>query len=235
MTTPFVRLMMQRIAGTELDIADMHWFDISGINRSEAIDQHWLRNYRPPFQKCMVVYQGPTKDGRLYEVVLIIAGSDPEEGIVVTMYKGEHGRMLRPLPLMVYLIDGDQIRFGAVNDDLSLSEEEAELMLAFVASWYASLACGCKGYISSVKQTFTNRRKLAQGKPPAYEWRTVVIEPRKPQPVGQSLGGTHASPRQHDRRGHLRRLKSGKNTWVRPCKVGDASKGTVFHDYEIRG
>jgi hypothetical protein len=38
----------------------------------------------------------------------------------------------------------------------------------------------------------------------------------------------------HERRGHLRRLKTGKNVWVKSCKVGDASKGAIFHDYAIK-
>ena len=83
-----------------------------------------------------------------------------------------------------------------------------------------------------VQQTFTNRRKIAQGKTPTYDWTTVVVEPVKPRKEDQ--GGTHASPRLHDRRGHLRRLKTGKNVWVKSCKVGDASKGAIFHDYAIK-
>ena len=47
-------------------------------------------------------------------------------------------------------------------------------------------------------------------------------------------GGTHASPRLHDRRGHSRRLPDGRIVWVRPCKVGDASRGVVFHDYQVK-
>lgn len=38
----------------------------------------------------------------------------------------------------------------------------------------------------------------------------------------------------HDRRGHLRKLASGKTVWIKQCKVGKASLGTVFHDYEVR-
>ena len=32
-------------------------------------------------------------------------------------------------------------------------------------------------------------------------------------------GGAHASPRMHWRRGHVRKLESGKMTHVRPCLV----------------
>ena len=37
----------------------------------------------------------------------------------------------------------------------------------------------------------------------------------------------------HDRRGHWRTYPSGKRGWVKACKVGDASKGVVFKDYEV--
>jgi hypothetical protein len=90
----------------------------------------------------------------------------------------------------------------------------------------------CPSYKPIMRDTFTNRRKVAQKKMPLYDWTTVVIEPTKNK--SESKGGTHASPRLHDRRGHLRRLRSGKNVWVKPCKVGDASKGTIFHDYTFK-
>ena len=64
------------------------------------------------------------------------------------------------------------------------------------------------------------------------QWHTVTIGPR-PEPQG-SKGGTHASPRLHDRRGHWRTTASGKRVWVKDCKVGDASRGVVFKDYKIK-
>ena len=39
----------------------------------------------------------------------------------------------------------------------------------------------------------------------------------------------------HDRRGHWRKHPSGKIIWVKPCKVGDATKGVIFKDYKIGG
>ena len=105
------------------------------------------------------------------------------------------------------------------------------MILGFVSAWYESLSRRSEAYVPSVAQTFTNRRKIAQGKIPAYDWRTVIIEPIAPRQ--EAKGGTHASPRQHDRRGHLRRLRSGKNVWVKPHKVGDPSLGVIFHDYQI--
>lgn len=80
------------------------------------------------------------------------------------------------------------------------------------------------------RQRHASRR--AAGRKPAFEWRTVVIESVRPNV--EHKGGTHASPRQHDRRGHWSHSKLGKKFWVPPCKVGKASNGTVFHDYVVK-
>lgn len=40
------------------------------------------------------------------------------------------------------------------------------------------------------------------------------------QEIGVGGGGSHASPRYHFRRGHIRHLSSGKKTWVTSCMVG---------------
>jgi hypothetical protein len=93
------------------------------------------------------------------------------------------------------------------------------------------LAGSSAAYKPEAKQTFTNRRKIAQGKTPTYDWHTVTIGLTHQKQDYQ--GGTHASPRLHDRRGHLRNLRTGKKVWVKSCKVGNAELGTVFHDYKI--
>lgn len=50
--------------------------------------------------------------------------------------------------------------------------------------------------------------------------------------ASEPQGGTHATPRRHQCRGHWRNCKSGKRVWVKDCWKGDASKGTVFKDYK---
>lgn len=230
--TPLIRDTMKWVAAAGVDPTELHWFDISAIPGNTEIGSDWLREYRPPFERCMVVWRGSTEHHAVYETLMTVAGTDPEEGIVVSIHKGAHGQRPHAVPPMVYVMDGDQLRYGAADDDQPVQKEHAELMLALVAWWYQALARGTQAHIPSVRDTWTNRRKVAQGKPPLYDWRTVVIGPAKRRSEHQ--GGTHASPRQHDRRGHLRRLRSGQNVWVRPCKVGDASKGVVFHDYEVR-
>lgn len=232
MTTQLVRDSMKLMADAGIDIVDIKWFDLSGgFTDQQRADLDPVMTHRPPFNKCFVVWKGKTKTHASYEVLMLVAGNDPEDGITVSMWKGPTGTRLRPIPAMFYFIEGDQIRYGAVNDDESVDKELAELMLAQVGVWYGLMDRRIYAYVPIVRDTFTNRRKMQQGKAPTYDWTTVYIEPAKPR--SDSKGGTHASPRLHDRRGHLRRLTTGKNVWVKACKVGDASKGAIFHDYKI--
>lgn len=231
MTTQLVRSTLRWMVEGGVDVADFHWFDITGLPDQVDLQQPWLPNYRPPFENCMVVWQGVSETKQVYEALMMVKGTDPEEGVLVTVYKGAPGRMpLKSTPL-VYVVDGSTVRYGPVDEDETVDSEDANMTLNLVSAWYGSLAQGCDSYVPHVRPTFTNRRKIEQGKAPTYDWTTVVIRPAPPR--SEYKGGTHASPRQHDRRGHLRRLRSGKNVWVRAHKVGDASRGAVFHDYQI--
>lgn len=233
MTTQLIRDSMRLISDADIDPAEMYWFDLSGaFAKDQKVNLDPLMTHRPPFEKNMVVWRGATHHHPNYEVLMMVAGNDPEEGIVVSMWKGPANTVLNMMPAMVYLIENDNIRYGGLDDNHPVEKELVELMLAVVSAWYASMDKRVEVYVPFAPNTFTNRRKIAQGKRPSFDWRTVYIEPKKQKSNG--LGGTHASPRLHDRRGHLRRLQSGKNVWVKPHKVGDASKGVVFHDYVIQ-
>jgi len=179
----------------------------------------------------MVLWRGKSQNHAVYDCMMMIVGNDPAEGVLVSVWKGPHGQLPRALPTIVYLVEDDVVRYGAVDENEIVKEEDAAMVLGLVTAWIASMSRGCDAYRPTVKDSFTNRRKLAEGKLPSYDWHTVTIKPA--QSRAEPQGGTHASPRLHDRRGHLRRLKTGKNVWVKPCKVGDASRGTVFKDYQV--
>ena len=230
--TPFIKSTIKWMFEAGIDPTEMQWFDVSGTLDKSTIDQNWLIDYRPPFDKCQVVWQGKTSNHEIYEIIMTVVGSDPEEGIVLSVHKGAHGQMPMQMPLLVYVLDDGAIKYGPVDERAIIKQKDADMVLGFVGNWYRLLSEKCSSYKPVVRNTFTNRRKVAHKKMPIYDWTTVVIEPTKNKT--ESRGGTHASPRLHDRRGHLRRLRSGKNVWVKPCKVGDASKGTIFHDYTFQ-
>ncbi len=231
MTTPLVRGIMRAVIASGFDPTEVQWFDVSNAYTGDkGVKLQYLATHRPPFEKNLVLYGGASKNHPYYEVMMLVAGTDPEEGILVDMSKGTPGNYTT-FPPMVYAIDDGEIRYGPADENHEVPQEVAELMLSLVAMWFASMDTGCDSYKPEVAPTFTNRRKIAQGKMPTYDWRTVFIKTAAER--SEHKGGTHASPRLHDRRGHLRRLRNGKNVWVKPHKVGRPELGSVFHDYQI--
>ena len=93
---------------------------------------------------------------------------------------------------------------------------------------------GC--YISkpTPREIQVNRKKLTKKKVPLVEFRLIKIEPHKIQ-LPTMPHGTHASPRQHWRRGHWRNLNSGKRVFVKPMLVGDPKNGKIIKDYIVGG
>lgn len=89
---------------------------------------------------------------------------------------------------------------------------------------------------ATAPKSFINAKRIQKGKRPFFEWTTVVVEPRSTVPEPQPLGGTHASPKPHMRRGYVRRSKTGKlvtvkSTIVNKHKMPD--EGFMFHDYRV--
>lgn len=80
-----------------------------------------------------------------------------------------------------------------------------------------------------------NIRRVRDGKTPLYETRTLWID--VPGVEGTSTewqGGTHRSPRQHLRRGHIRNLQSGKKVWVNATIVGAKESGFIHKTYGVK-
>lgn len=68
------------------------------------------------------------------------------------------------------------------------------------------------------------------GKRPFVSWTTINLD--APRYKSEPKGGTHASPRLHDRRGHWATSKLGKRFWRKDSKVGSAKNGITIQSYE---
>lgn len=67
-----------------------------------------------------------------------------------------------------------------------------------------------------------------------FDYHVLMIDPSKEQNPSEDHGGTHASPRTHLRRGHIRRLAWGPRVWVNSCVVNPGAVGTVNKDYAVK-
>lgn len=102
--------------------------------------------------------------------------------------------------------------------------------------------CGILGLLAAqgVRSThqkgpsFINRQRAAKGKLPIYSFWWVDVDPTVLRMPGIKNGGSHATPRLHLRRGHIRRLASGALVNVRPCLVGSPELGVVEKSYRVR-
>lgn len=95
-------------------------------------------------------------------------------------------------------------------------------------------ALSCKNITTANHQAASpvNEKRIKAGKLPFYETKILMIDTRSSSGKSAISGGSHASPRQHLRRGHIRRLESG-NIWVNSCVVGDSYKGSISKQYAV--
>jgi hypothetical protein len=93
-------------------------------------------------------------------------------------------------------------------------------------------ACNAVANIEAVKVPPARRVPKSEKDLPRFEYRVLKVRRDKPAINSPSLSEQlRRSPRQHLRRGHLRKLPKGDVTWVRPCVVGSSEAGHILHDY----
>lgn len=101
-----------------------------------------------------------------------------------------------------------------------------------MAMFVMALNCVNTTRVEHPAPKFMNQKRAEKGKQPLFSFWTLHL----PGPTASDappLGGTHASPRLHLRRGHIRQYSPGKCTWVNACVVGNKSSGMVTKDYAM--
>lgn len=222
--TPLIREMVSLDPNVA---ADYTWFDVGSVVNEYSGDdtEQALIDTPYPLDKCAVVFRD--FDGNKILLFLNHIEGNGNGVIGWCLRDKDYER----LPTLCYVAIDGQIHVKKDNSTTD-SQETIEATMAFVGFFLSKVAPKMQGYKATCNaKSFINRKRAAKKKPPLYDWHTVVIEP--PAPKRAPLGGTHASPRRHERRGHWRTTR-GKQVWVKNCFVGDASKGSVFKDYEVR-
>lgn len=220
--TPLIKEMVKMVSVANIDPTQMQWFDVTEMFKNDVDwtpKKHLL--HPAPYKNMMLC--GRAERGDFMLSVL----AEPTATIVT-------GWIIRPtgykaLGSFLFAEHNGEPKIGEV--DKPIDPKDQSMMVSIVAMFYASLDMKVQAYVPIVKDTFTNRRKAKEGKVPTYDWHTVEIE--LPKLKKEHQGGTHATPRRHQVRGHWRTYKSGKRCWVKECWKGDATKGTVFKDYVV--
>jgi hypothetical protein len=79
-----------------------------------------------------------------------------------------------------------------------------------------------------------DKKRVVKTAFPFDTYHVLEVDASKSAVAGAARGRTGRSPREHLRRGHIRRCDSGIKTWVNSCVVAAGSIGKVTKDYAIR-
>ncbi len=78
-----------------------------------------------------------------------------------------------------------------------------------------------------------NAKRAKNGKIPIYATKTLsIVVPATAQRTASQQGDRN-SPRQHLRRGHVRRLQDDRQIWVNSCAVGSSGLGRIDKSYNV--
>lgn len=242
-------LITQMAWALKKDPTEAVWFDISALTELAMKQTHAITVERMlralknplPFPDSAVV--GLDIEGNKFAIG-ITEGNLPNDkrfktdGILAGGQVVDRAGNWRTLELFVYYPETINFETGSIDiyffdaslEENTLAVQNRALTLAAITYWMEYLNADVNNGYTATKQA-NHVKRVRQGKLPLFEWKTVVVEPPKQKFPHQ--GGTHASPRLHDVRGHWV-TRNGKRFWKKPHKRGDASKGVVFHDYKIK-
>ena len=223
--------------------AEMMWFDMHSLWNSVREDyDHTLAiegiQENLPFPFCGVVFFDE------YDNKVLVAakeGEHPEKpgkrGLIIDALSKGRGVVNKYAPFFADpheegIESGISIFFaGKEHYKDERLKQAANASLVAISFWLKSME-KLSMPIYKAQSKKNQAKRIRQGKKPLFEWTTVVLEPRHSS--SESLGGTHATPRLHDVRGHWV-VRNNKRFWRKPHKRGDASKGVIFKDYQIKG
>lgn len=232
--------------------SDEHWEKLRGR-------EMYLK---PPYPVCVLEYLLPDpKQGGMRPRMIFVS----DEGDGVLLVPVENYSDIRPDVGWIPPVGGLHVSYDVKKGELptitlhtSLPDTFAEAVEAFkqrntdlgrdfmdfiIGVWASDLntyITFCKT-LHDYEVTFAdiepdegrNKMRRARGKAPLFSYKVLTIG--KPKRKSQHLGGTHASPRSHLRRGHYRTSSKGVRYWVQPCMVKGETDGFVHKDYVVEG
>lgn len=219
--------------------ADYKWFDIADIDHGVEYthkENMELLKQPLPFDKCAIV--GIDLDGQTYAVLV-----SQEDGMLLvhganTLANTDNLRVqIDPVFRINPMEENTDTGLTIFYEDKRVYKNKSDaankvstISVVVIAMFLRNLDKQKINTVYTPVPSKNHAKRIRQGKKPMFDWHTVVIEP--PKQASPYQGGTHASPRLHEVRGHWV-VRKGKRFWRKPHQRGDASLGIVFHDYKI--
>lgn len=201
-----------------------------------------LEQWRPPYRLTSLEYKWDTalviihvNDGQCS------CGCGPSNEAVVSLIVCEPpggwrllptwARILKPPGQQFYNLLSPNIHGGTTEGELPVDWlHAASHVLSDVAQVFAALSC-----TNVTTELIRPNREARAARPEStlFDYHVLMIRPGAERHASDPLGGSHASPRTHLRRGHIRQHPTAGRIWVNSCVVNPTAIGTVNKDYEI--
>lgn len=105
----------------------------------------------------------------------------------------------------------------------------------FLADYYRFMnMCQCSN-VEFAPAAGCDRASMKKRRSLGFDEYKVLMVSSHVRAKGESRGGSHASPREHLRRGHIRRIDDERRVWVNATVVCAGSAGRITKDYAIKG
>ncbi len=203
-----------------------------------------------PYPVCILeydTYSPDTKPGNELKIIVIAEsiGDEVEVTMMSTVKEGgvwtppaircraklgETTYELKPmLPWYVHEKEKDWAKGRSFRDDAMMMMEGLCLRVVY-EFLYILRAYHVQSEDLAVAESL-NRKRLKRGQVPLFTYKVLTIGKKKRK--SRHLGGTHASPRSHLRRGYYRTSPKGIRHWVQPCMVKGETDGFVHKDYRV--
>lgn len=145
-----------------------------------------------------------------------------------------------PLPIVMYPLPLMPEVFQKIKRESGIDRLAATAMQDCSDELFATLELieilSCKNVVTQTVDAPAklNAKRIRTQKTPFFEYKILVIDQEKAssEPAANPRS-SHASPRVHLRRGHIRRLPGG-NIWINSMVVGSKQAGTILKDYGVR-
>jgi len=179
---------------------------------------------RLPYECCWFEMACSGRDG-IQKIVGALSFNRPEGNRTIFFQRSRGNWML------CCVADSEHINSEklCVTPAISESKNLARTVLDVIGIFLTALHCKNVQRTETKPSAKLQRARVKKGKQPLFSYWTLHLT--GPNARGVPLGGTHASPRLHLRKGHPRQYADGSAIWIDPTMVGNKSLGMVHKDY----
>ena len=177
---------------------------------------------RLPFDVCWIEFKAVTS------LIAVMCIRHTESDIVaIPFFRKQNGEWLIHGSMKMTRFSHD-VQLFVPQDSMEWHKMVGRVLNRFLSA----MNCSNVERIESKPPAALSKARARRGKQPLFSTWTLSINIPKERRDSVALGGSHASPRVHLRRGHPREYKPGSWTWVQPCAVGAKENGMIHKDYK---